>query len=230
MQKAKNKKFLLISLTLFMSVFVLTGCSKISSDKQTTNKTDGQANNQASQGQNNPRGAGRRLPDFGQPNKPADIRGVVKSVTGNEATVIKIDVGAGGRNASSSLEKNTDGSASTSQNKPSISLAGNGAQGNRRMMGGTGGPGVPGGAGGPEGDTASSRVAMLENIKAMSTGEEKIVIPVGIQMLKSNINSDTKKSEMIAATLGDVTTDKMITIWLNASFTDKKIAEFILIN
>lgn len=227
MQKAKNKKFLLISLALLMSIFVLTGCSKISSGKQVANKADGQANNQVSQGQNNPRGAGRRLLDFGQPNKPADIRGVVKSVTGNEATIIKIDVGAGGRNASSSLEKNTDGSASTSQNKPSISLAGNGAQGDRRMMGGAGGPGGPGG---PGEDTASSRATMLESIKAMSTGEEKIVIPVGIQMLKSNINSDTKKSEMIAATLGDITTDKMITIWLNASSTDKKIAEFILIN
>jgi hypothetical protein len=37
MQKAKNKKFLLISLALLMSVFVLTGCSKVSLTGTTSN-------------------------------------------------------------------------------------------------------------------------------------------------------------------------------------------------
>jgi len=43
MQKAKNNKFVLISLALLMSVFVLTGCSKVSLTGTTSNgaPTDG---------------------------------------------------------------------------------------------------------------------------------------------------------------------------------------------
>ena len=47
------------------------------------------------------------------------------------------------------------------------------------MGGGFGGPG-----GGPESASTSDRAAMLAKIKAMSTGEEKVIIPVGIKMLK----------------------------------------------
>lgn len=220
------KRNIAIFTALIAFLFVLAGCSKTGTDNQAGNRKNVQGQ-PIGQEQKDSRGAGRRLPDFGQPDKPADIRGVVKSVTGNEATIIKIDMPIGGRNASSSLEKAEDGSASTSQDKPSVSLTGNSAQGGRGMMGGAGGLGGPGG---PGDDTASSRASMLEKIKTISSGEEKITIPVGIQMLKSNINSDTKKPEMAAATLGDITADKMITIWLNASSTDKKIAEFILIN
>jgi hypothetical protein len=49
-------------------------------------------------------------------------------------------------------------------------------------------------------------------------------------MLKSSVNADTNKREMVEATLADITADKFITIWLNTSVTDKKVADFILIN
>ena len=35
---------------------------------------------------------------------------------------------------------------------------------------------------------------------------------------------------MIEASLSDITPDKSITIWLNSDVTDKKVAEFVLIN
>lgn len=209
------KKNIAIFSFLIAGLFLLTGCS------QTQNSSAGNRNKPDSGGDY--RASGRRMPDFGQPEKPADIRGVVKSITGNEATIIKIDTPANGRNASSSQEKPADNQTGATQDRPSVSLSGSGVPSGGRMMGG--GPGEPG-----RNNTESSRATMLENLKAMSSGEEKVVVPVGIQMLKSNINSDSKKVEMVAATLEDITADKMITVWLNASSTDKKIAEFILIN
>ena len=77
----------------------------------------------------------------------------------------------------------------------------------------------------------------------MSTGEEKIIIPVGIKMMKSSSNASTGKREMVEATLADITTDKTLMIWLNANIaasttatgtstatSDRKIADFVLIN
>jgi hypothetical protein len=83
--------------------------------------------------------------------------------------------------------------------------------------------GGPGGA-----QDENSRATMLAELKKISTGEEKVIIPVGIKMLKSSANGT--KREMVEANLSDITNDKMITIWLNQSVTDKKVAEFVLIN
>jgi len=85
--------------------------------------------------------------------------------------------------------------------------------------------------GGQDSDSSDSRAKMMDALKEMSTGEEKITIPVGIKMLKSSTSTDDSgKKEMVEATLSDLTADKMITVWLNASVTDKKVAEFVLIN
>jgi hypothetical protein len=84
--------------------------------------------------------------------------------------------------------------------------------------------------GGPGGGTDSSRAEMLEKIKEMSTGEDKIIIPVGIRMLKFDSSSDNKQREAIEAVLSDVSADKTITVWLNHDIKDKKVAEFVLIN
>ena len=89
----------------------------------------------------------------------------------------------------------------------------------------------PGGFGGGQGrgEGTTDRAAMLASLKAMSTGQETIVIPVGIKMMKSE-NDATGKRTTVEASLADVTADKMITVWLNTSVTDKKIADFVLIN
>lgn len=220
------KRNLAIFTALIAFLFVLTGCSKTPANTQNNNQT-----NKSGQDQNLSRSK-QRMPDFGQPDKKADVRGVVKSIIGNEVTVIKIDT-ANGR-ASSSPDKVSGASSTDASNKPAVSLAGTGSGAGRGGMGGrgAGGPGAggPGGFGG--GQSTTSRADMLAKLEAMSSGEDKIIIPVGIKMLKADTvsGSGSTQPNMVEATLADVTTDKMLTIWLNASSTDQKIAEFILIN
>ena len=161
-----------------------------------------------------------RRPDFGQPETQPEIRGIVKSVVGNEVTVLKIDQPQGMGMATS-----TDAKATSTR---PVSLNFGGTSG-----GGRGG--VPGGnrpqGDRPEGDNSTAnRAAMLEKIKAMSTGEEKVIIPIGIKMLKADSSSTGKQRTMAEATISDVAADKMITVWLNNSITDKKVASFVMIN
>lgn len=219
------KRNLAISTALIAFLFVLAGCSKTPTNTQNTqNEQQGSKGSKSGQDQNFGRSK-PRMPDFGQPDKKADVRGVVKSVLGNEVTVIKIDMP--GR-ASSSPEQISGASSAEKTNKPTVSLSGAGSEGGRGGMGGRG-AGGPGGFGGEQSST--SRADMLEKLKAMSSGEEKITIPVGIKMLKRDTESGTGSApKMVEATLADITSDKMLTIWLNASITDKKVAEFILIN
>lgn len=195
-------------------LFILTACSKpLVSNRTVQNKTD----NPETSGTRGP-----RMPDFGQPNREADIRGIVKSIIGNEATILKVDMKGGrGAGVASSTKTGADNTSETRQ-APAVSLNGTrtpGDQGGRNFSGGQGGPGA-----------TTDRAAMLENLKAMSTGEETVLIPVGIQMLKSSLDSNTKTGTMVEASLSDIVSDKSITIWLNSSVTDRKVAEFVLIN
>jgi hypothetical protein len=213
------KRILIVSTFLFAVLITVSACSKEPA-------TDGAQKGSQNAGQPGPGERGQRMPDFGQPDRVPDVRGVVKSIVGNEATILKIDMKAGrGQNASSTP---ANGDASNTRQAPAISLSGNtrnGAGGGARAWtGGAGGPGGPGGSG------TTDRAAMLERMKAMSTGEETITIPVGIQMLKSSSDTAAKQRTMVEATLSDITSDKSVTIWLASSTTDKKIAEFVLIN
>jgi hypothetical protein len=213
------KKALALSSVLLLSVVLLTGCSQTPksgnqvNDNQTTGATSKQNNDSLRPSRTN-------RPDFGQPDRAADVRGLVKSIVGNEVDVLKVDMP--GRQASSTTATGTD----KIDKGASVSLTATGAPtGGRGGMGFAGGPGGPSGAGE---QTADSRAKMLEALKAMSSGEEKVVIPVGIKMLKSS--SENGSREMVEANLSDITADKMITVWLNQSVTDKKVAEFVLIN
>ena len=212
----KSKRIFIVFTVLFAFLLALSGCSKSQAN-----------NNQKSPDTNGTQqGSGSRTPDFGQPNRPADIRGVVKSIIGNEATILKVDI-TGGRGGAMASSTGT-ASASGTRTAPAISLNG-GAQGGI-PGGGQGGRGFGGAGGGPGTGGTTDRTAMLARLKAMSTGEEDVLIPVGIQMLKSSTDTNTKKRTMVEATISDVTADKTITIWLNSSVTDKKVAEFVLIN
>ncbi|MEI6529156.1 MAG: hypothetical protein WCN88_01965 [Candidatus Falkowbacteria bacterium] len=219
----KNKKGVLISLAIVACLPVLTGCSNKTAT--TTNLQNTQNTPAQGSGQRN-----GRMPDFGQPDRQADVRGVVTTIVGNEVTVLKIAANQG-RRASSTNETNAS-SSPRNQDAPSLSLGGN-MEG--RPAAGQAGPGGfaggrPGGPdGGPGGGGTTDRAAMLASLKAMSTGQETIVIPVGIKMMKSE-NDATGKRTTVEASLADVTADKMITVWLNTSVTDKKIADFVLIN
>jgi hypothetical protein len=167
----------------------------------------------------------RRQPDFGQPDRQPDVRGVVKSIVGNEITILKIDLPS--RNSSSTPDN------TATKEKTAVNLTGSAP-----MAGG------PSGMGGRPGeDNTDTRAQMLAKLKAMSTGEEKIIIPIGIQMLKFDTTSGQR--EPVEATLADITADKNITIWTSSapasvmasttatttsSNSGKKIAEFVLIN
>ena len=212
------KKQILITSTMFAALLlVLTGCS---SSAPASN--GGQANNQNPAGQPGP-----RRPDFGQPQRQPDIRGVVKSIVGNEATILKVDTNF--RQASSTPD-NGSGGASTTRSATRLSLGGTGGGAGGGRGGAGGGFGGPGGPGGPGGGGASNRAAMIAQLEAMSTGEDTVIIPVGIKMLKPDASSTTGKRTMVEATLADITPDKIITIWLNTAVTDKKVADFVLIN
>ena len=211
------KRIFIFSAVLLAVLVTVSGCSKT----LVTNNSKQVGANSSSlpQGQG---GRGSRMPDFGQPDRPADIRGIVKSITGNEAIILKVDMKArGGQNASS-----TPGSDNTSgtQQAPAVSLNGAGVR-----QGGQGGRNFSGGQGGQGGGTVD-RTAMIARLKAMSTGEDTVIIPVGIKMLKSSTETNSKQRTMIEASLSDITPDKSITIWLNSDVTDKKVAEFVLIN
>jgi len=197
-----NKK-LILSIACFGLVLTLSACGTATNPQ----------NNEAANDRPN------RRPDFGQPDTQPEIRGLVKSVVGNEVTVLKIDQPQ--RGASSSTPNGE--AASTRKNSLSLGGTGNGGSGMRPGGGMGGGEARPGG----EAGTDTNRTELLAQIKAMSTGEEKIVIPVGIKMLKADSNNSRT---MVEATISDVTADKMITVWLNSAITDKKVASFVLIN
>jgi len=207
-----NKK-IIFPAVLLLSAIALAGCS---SQANTLEKVSSASSN-----------SNFRRPDFGQPQRQADIRGVVKSSVGNEVTILKIDL-KGSRPGSSDLASSSDETKGDEKNTATISLSGQAGSASARRSGMGGGFGGPGG--GPESASTSDRAAMLAKIKAMSTGEEKVIIPVGIKMLKPLVSEGKNEPEMVEATLSDVTVDKSITIWLNQNITDKKVAEFVLVN
>jgi hypothetical protein len=221
----KKARILLLLFIAICSLFFLTACGQSKGDNTAGNAVNNYGN------------IANRRPDFGQPDRPADANGLVKSITGNEVTIIKIDR----PNRASSTPASEDASGDSANNNDQ------GAQVSRRMLvsGGTGGAGRPGGGqfymrdsgpGGPDGGNGTTdRTAMLERLKAMSSGDEKVIIPVGIKMLKPDSTDNSANSSvnrqpnMVEATLADITADKMVQIWLDPNVTDRKVAEFVLV-
>ena len=224
MNRFKTSKKILLLVGVLSASFLLSACAT----KPTANQGGGEK--QAASNQPGPGGRGR-MPDFGQPSRQADIRGIVKSIVGNQVVILKVDL-QGGRNRDAT---STEASTTNNGQAPvaSLNIGGNG-QGSGRQGGGGGGFGGFAGGGRQGGPGAAGgtvdRAAMLARLKAMSTGEETVIIPVGIKMLKMSVDNSTKKRTAVEAALTDVTADKTITIWLDSSVTDKKVAEFVLIN
>lgn len=199
-----------ISLILAV-LFFLSACS---GDNQ------GQASNDAVSGRDS--GFTRRMPDFGQPDAPADIRGLVSGIVGNEATVLKIErPQADGQDGFNGITENNRPDEEKAQ---ALSLSGNTSG---RVPGGVGRGGFGSGAR-PEADS-DMQAQMLERMKTMASGEEKVLIPVGIKMLKRDSESDTKEPTMIEASLEDVKENTMLQIWFNKDVVDRRVAEFVLV-
>lgn len=200
----KNKIWIIV---LFLMMLSITGCQ------------NNQNNNSAKQENLNKEGF--RRPDFGQPEERANMSGLVKDIIGNEVTILKIE--RPNRNTENGedpqkkeQEANSDPSKSTGQANIT------------RTFSGTGGTGLRGGMGMRSGTrpemSDENRSAMLERIKSISSGEDKVLIPVGIRMLKFS------NGEPVEATLEDVKQDKMLMIWLDESVADRNIAKFVVIN
>jgi len=182
----RNKNLLVV---LFFSIFLFSACTSSVAQK----------NNLSNE---------FRRPDFGQPERKSDIRGLVKSISGNEITILKIERLALGKSGEIGSSETKDATKATSL-----------GQASKRM------PGMGGGA--RFSGYAKDQAAILERMKEMSTGEEKILIPVGIQMLKANPTN--QKAGPIEATLTDVKKDIMIQVWLDGDVSDRNIAEFVMI-
>lgn len=152
--------------------------------------------------------------EFTKPEKQPDISGIVKSIVGNEVIIIKIDI-------TSTASTDSVGDVQEKQNQAKLSL---GTSSGRP----SGGPGMGMRPSGGEGMDDESRAQMLAKIKEMSTGEEKVIIPVGIQMLKSGTSSNSRV--MVEASLSDIVPDKMLMIWLDPNVSDRKLANFVEIS
>jgi len=196
------KKVIFLSFSIFL-VFILSACGK-------------QVQNNPNQG-NFP----KRPPlDFGQPETQPGLTGIVKSIVGNEVTILKIERPAGQGGPGEGMPMNQSGEQAASGNssqekKPSIAMNGGPQMG--------GGPGM----GMRRNASEEEQKSMIEMFKEMSSGEEKVVIPVGIRMLKASDSGERR--EMVAATLEDIKQDSMLTIWLDETVTDRKIAKFVVI-
>ena len=71
---------------------------------------------------------------------------------------------------------------------------------------------------------------MLEMMKSRTSGEEKVMIPVGIRMLKSEIGTESEKAPtMLEASLEDIKQDKILNIWINKDVSDRQLAEFVFV-
>lgn len=204
----KKANFLAV---FFVLLLILTACG----NKQAENKGDNS----------------NRRPDFGQPDRPADITGIVKSITGNEVTILKIE-----RPERNNGADNNAGAGNVSANSGS-------AGGRAGALPGFGGARTGGnfqrGEGGGSNGQISDRAAMIKQLEAMSAGSEIITIPVGIRMLKPDTAnlSDTAGAEiqrqnmnMAEAALSDIQAEKMVSIWLDENGGDRKIASFVLIS
>ena len=188
------KKSIFLVFLLIFSISFLAACSK-------------------SQEQNNREGNGFRRPDFGQPERQADISGLVKSITGNEVTILKVE---------RPQMQNSDQGKEGDENKSAQLSLGTGSSG--RM------PGMKGGGTRDRNMDEDMQVQMLERMKEVSTGEETVMIPVGIQMLKMERNNKEKEPEAFEATLSDIKTDAMINVWLDENVAERNLASFVLIN
>ena len=187
-----KKNIIIISLLV---VFVLLGYIWQNSNKQDENnnilKRDG-------------------VLDFERPEEKPNISGIVKTIIGNEITILKIE-----RPGISSTEDNENVDAKKDESEREQEL----------RTGGGMGMGMGGGMGGRlnTGTEDEESAERLEMLKSMSTGEEKITVPIGIKMLKS------ANGEATIATLDDITKDQMLMIWIDEAITDKNIATFVMI-
>ncbi len=146
----------------------------------------------------------KRILDFEKPEGKPVISGILKGIIGNEATILKIErPDKTNKEGEERIEKKDVEKIK----KPSSGFRGGGGMGIGQKM-----------------NTSEMTDEKMKMLKSMSVGEEKVIIPVGIKMLKG------EDKKMIEASLEDITKDKMLMIWTDTSITDRNIANFVIIN
>lgn len=185
-----------------LAVIVLSGCQKDSQDGTADTNQSAEAS-------------------FTRPEERADISGLVKSVVGNEVTILKMD----------RPERTNDeaGNAANGQIEDQAPVASLGGATTAGPGAGGGRPGVDAPRDGQGGGEGFDSEKMLEMIRQNSTGEEKVIVPVGIQMLKGGSGNAGEGAGEQEANLSDIKANSMIMIWLDSTVTDRQVAKFVVV-
>jgi len=183
-------KAILIAIAVPTLLILVTGCSV--QDKNSSNQED----------QARVKGENSNIPET-----KADIVGIVKSMIGNEITIIQIDMEAMREQMMADKESTGDDIEEKKEN--------NFVSGQSGGMG----PGMRGG-GGRTKLTDEQKEGMQAKMLENSLGDIKVIFPVGIPMYK------TRNAE---ASLADVVVGSSVTVWLNDSVVDRSIAKYVII-
>ena len=148
-----------------------------------------------------------------EPERDADIYGMVTSIKGNQITIMKFDPSTmpGAKKSGSSADEQ----ATTDENAISLGTSSSvmpGAGGGK-MPGGGGMPG--GGPGGGSSSTSSTREDKLEELKKTSIGTETVTVPVGIPILVQSSSVDGQTTQEMT-TIRDLTSDTVVILWLKS--------------
>ncbi len=153
-----------------------------------------------------------------EPDRDADIYGMITSVKGNQITILKFDPSTMPGAKENGIAKETEESSGenaislgTSSSMPSGGPGGNGGMPGNGSR--DGGGGMPGGFGG---SSSSTREEKLEELKKTSIGTETITVPVGISILVQSTASDGQSSVEMG-NLKDLTSDTVVVLWLKES-------------
>lgn len=164
-----------------------------------------------------------------EPDRDADIYGMITSIKGNKITILKFDP---------STMPGSKTSGSSSEDEASENVISLGQSSSMPSGGGQGGPPSGGGfgrEGGIGGSGSTTRQTKLEELKATSIGTETIEVPVGISI----IDKSTAQVTFEAGSFKDLSSDTMVVIWLDEDGAvetknqdgeqeeEKRIAEFI---
>lgn len=147
-----------------------------------------------------------------EPERDADIYGMVTSIKGNQITIMKFDPST--MPGAKKSGNGADEQMTTDENAISLGTSSSampGAGGGGRMPGGGGMPG--GGPGGGSSSTSSTREDKLEELKKTSIGTETVTVPVGIPILVQSSSADGQTTQEMT-TIRDLTSDTVIILWL----------------
>lgn len=151
-----------------------------------------------------------------EPDREADIYGMVTSIKGNQITIMKFDPATmpGAKKSGSGA-----GSEEEAVSENAISLGtSNAMSGPGGKQGGPpSGGGMPGdrGGGGSSSAATTTRESKLEELKADSIGTETVTVPVGIPILvQSSSANNSEAAVMEMGTIRDLTSDTVVILWL----------------